>query len=160
VQGGDYGVAIHPSGSVGFAASTSAVEVIDLSTFSVVDSLDLGDAITDPRPYLGLSGRVSISVDGALLAVTTDNGFSLVQTTPPATPTPTPIPTATPTPSTLTPTPPPAVGGVVGLLEADDGTGPLASDGTADNTRYIARLVAGAVLIGAAGWYARRRWAR
>jgi hypothetical protein len=50
-----------------------------------------------------------------------------------------------------------AVSGSVGLLEADNSTDSMASDGAVDNTRQIAALSAGAVLIGAGGWYAGRR---
>ena len=75
--------------------------------------------------------------------------------TPVGTPTPTPTPTLPP------PGPPLGVGGIAGLLDADDGVAPPASQSSSDNTGYIAALagVIGAMLI-AGGWFARRRWAR
>ena len=55
--------------------------------------------------------------------------------------------------------PPIAVGGVAGLLEADDHAATTAS--RSDNTGYVAALagIVSAALI-AGGWYARRRWLR
>ena len=56
---------------------------------------------------------------------------------------------------------PPAVGGIAGLLEADDTDATTVASGSNDDIGYIAALagVVAATLI-AGGWYARRRWLR
>ncbi len=58
-----------------------------------------------------------------------------------------------------TPPGPSVVGGIAGLLDADDGVVPSASQSGSDKIGYIAALSAiiGATLI-AGGWFARRRW--
>ncbi len=79
------------------------------------------------------------------------------------TPTPTSTPTNTPTPTptrTLTPTSTPRlVGGVAEAPDMNGGSLAGASGGSLTTTyAAIGGAIAGILLLGAAGWYARRRW--
>jgi len=99
IPAGPYGVAADPLGTVGYSVGQSELDVLDLTTLQKIGGLPLGDTVTDPRPYLGLAGRMAIGSDGQLVAVVTDHGFSIIQPgLVQSTPTPTPAPTPTPTP--------------------------------------------------------------
>ena len=77
--------------------------------------------------------------------------------TPTSTSTPTPTPTDTPTPThTATPVPPTPIGGI-GIFPGtlDDGAD---AGGAAVLTSLAAGAAAGALALGGAAWYARRRW--
>jgi len=68
------------------------------------------------------------------------------------TPTPTPTPTATPF----------RIGGIAEAPDVDaSALGATASGGSSGTTyAVIAGIAAGALMLGAGGWYARRRWSR
>ena len=71
---------------------------------------------------------------------------------PPPQPTPTPTPTATPT---VTPTPVPPVGGIGVFPDGGDSSG-----GSVAVITGFAAIIATAIALAGAAWYARRRWAR
>ncbi len=79
-----FGVAINPSGTVGYRVVSSGIDVLDLTTFLKTDSLPFGDTVETATAF-GSSGigRMAISADGRLLSVITDHGFSLVETNEP-----------------------------------------------------------------------------
>jgi len=79
LQSGPGGGAVHPSGTTGYRAVGSRVDVMNLSTFLKTGELPLGDTVG--QTYYWASGRMDISGDGQFLAVITDHGFSVVQTT-------------------------------------------------------------------------------
>jgi len=81
ISGGGFGVAIDPSGTVGYRAITSSVETLDLTTFAKTGSVPLGDTVgVASVPGVGNgTGRMAISGDGRLLAIITDHGISLVE---------------------------------------------------------------------------------
>ena len=63
----------------GYRSLASKVEFLNLSTFLVTGDVALGDSVTGSTPYAS-AGRMDLSADGTLLAVTTSTGFVLVQT--------------------------------------------------------------------------------
>jgi YVTN family beta-propeller protein len=73
------GTAIHPIWNLGFRARLSTIEVLNLSSFLTVGTIPLGDSVTNTG-YDNFIGRMDISRDGALLAVITNTGFSIVKT--------------------------------------------------------------------------------
>jgi hypothetical protein len=77
------GSAVDPTWGIGYRAVASRVDVLNLSTFLKTDELALGDSVSTAT-FGNLVGRMDISADGALLAVVTDNGFSLVRPWPTA----------------------------------------------------------------------------
>jgi len=88
IPGGQWGVAVDPAGTIGYRVSptdfdvgTSTIDVLNLSRFLKTGTLDMGTTVAaGSPPVMGGVGRMAISRDGALLAVITDGGFSLVQT--------------------------------------------------------------------------------
>lgn len=82
IPGGQFGVAVDPSGTLGYQVSSTGVDVLDLSTLLKTDTLALGDTVNSGSVYYFRSGvgHMSISRDGAVLAVITDNGLSLLST--------------------------------------------------------------------------------
>lgn len=82
IPGGSLGVAVDPSGTVGYQVGGSRIDVLNLSNFSKTDSLDIGDTTDTGSPFGFGSGvgRMAISRDGAILAVIADHGFSIIQT--------------------------------------------------------------------------------
>lgn len=100
ITGSGFGVAVDPSGAVGYRVGVTAVDVLSLAGFSVAGSLDLADTVTSANRFDGFGvGRLAISRDGALLAAITDHGFSIIPTNEESTPSPTPTPKPTPTPT-------------------------------------------------------------
>jgi YVTN family beta-propeller protein len=82
IPGGSFGVAVQPSGTIGYQVGSSRIDVLDLVKFTKSDSLDIGDTVDNANP-LGFGsgvGRMAISRDGQLLAVITDHGLSVVKT--------------------------------------------------------------------------------
>ena len=76
-------VAIDPLKPVGYRAIGSQVEQMSLPTFEFIQSLELGDdSGFNPPGCFGGPSRMAISRDGRILAVITENGFSLVRTIP------------------------------------------------------------------------------
>jgi DNA-binding beta-propeller fold protein YncE len=71
------GVAIDPRWPVGYRAEGSNLEVLNLATFLEGTNLPLGDTVTTASSS-NYVGRMDISPDGLLVAVTTDHGLSLV----------------------------------------------------------------------------------
>jgi len=81
VAGGSFGVAVDPAGSIGYSVGGSRIDVLNLSNFTKTDSLNIGDTIGNGNIFVPQGvGRLSISKDGTILAVITDNGFAVVQT--------------------------------------------------------------------------------
>jgi len=74
-------------------------------------------------------------------------------------PTATPTPTA-PTPTPRPPTPTPYIGGIAEAPDLDTSALEATASGGSSGTTYavIAGIAAGVALLGAGGWYARRRW--
>jgi len=80
IPGGSFGVAVDPSGTVGYRVSTAQVDVLDLGGFTTTTSLDLDDTVETADAFGFGVGRIAISRDGTLLAVITDHGVSIVPT--------------------------------------------------------------------------------
>jgi hypothetical protein len=58
----------------------SSIDVLDLRNFTKTDSLAIGDSVASGNTLgSGRVGRLTISRDGTILGVITDNGFSVVQ---------------------------------------------------------------------------------
>ncbi len=72
------GSAVHPTVALGYRTAGSAVDVFNLNTLAKIGSLPLGDSASSSGAFNGI-GRMDISADGKLLAVITNNGFSLVR---------------------------------------------------------------------------------
>ncbi len=108
ITGGGFGVAVHPAGTIGYRVRASSIDVLDLVHFLTTGTLAVGDTVANANAFSHGVGQLAISRDGALLAVITDHGFTLVQTDAPVvtTPTPTATPAHTPT-QTGTPAAPP-----------------------------------------------------
>ena len=67
------GVAVDPDGEVGYLVSEDGdIEILSLESLSVIGSMSIGDTIDRA------SARMAISSDGKLLAVVTDNGFTVL----------------------------------------------------------------------------------
>jgi YVTN family beta-propeller protein len=80
VPGGSFGVAVDPSGAIGYQVGSARNDVLDLKTLARTDSLEVGDSLTNANGFSHGIGQLAISRDGTVLAVITDHGFSLVQT--------------------------------------------------------------------------------
>jgi hypothetical protein len=80
IPGGSFGVAIDPAGMTGYRVGPGGVEVLNLLTFLKTGSLQLGDTMTGAGTFGHGVGTMAISRDGALLAVITDHGLSLIET--------------------------------------------------------------------------------
>lgn len=74
------GIAVDPSGKIGYRVTGNNVDVLDLSSFLVTAELPLSDTMSNTNSIFPGIGRMAISQDGALLAVVTDNGITLVNT--------------------------------------------------------------------------------
>jgi len=82
IPGGSFGVAVQPSGTIGYQVGSSRIDVLNLAKFTKIGSLDTGDTV-GTADLLGFGsgvGRMAISRDGQLLAVITDHGLSVVKT--------------------------------------------------------------------------------
>ena len=78
-----FGEATHPSGKIGFRVVNSGLEILDLVRFTKTGLLDLGDTVGSSNlSQTKDTRRAAISRNGQLLAVITDHGFSIVDTTP------------------------------------------------------------------------------
>jgi hypothetical protein len=91
IAGGSFGVAADPGGTIGYRVGpldfggpgTSTIDVLDLHLFQQTGTLDMGTTVGSGSGFVTAGvGRMAISRDGSLLAVITDNGISLVQTSP------------------------------------------------------------------------------
>ena len=72
--GGALGVAVHPDRKVGYLASSSGdIVVFGLDSMLPVGSMEVGDTVNVVE-----TSRMTISPDGKLLAIITDDGFSIV----------------------------------------------------------------------------------
>ena len=80
IPGGTYGVAADPAGAVGYQVGPSGIDVLDLKRFTKTGNLPLGDTLNAANSFRHGVGELAISRDGAVLAVLTDHGLSLVQT--------------------------------------------------------------------------------
>lgn len=81
IPGGNFGVAADPGGAIGYSVGPARIDVLDLVHFLKTDSLAIGDTVNNGSFFgFGSIGAMAISRDGALLAVITDSGFSLVKT--------------------------------------------------------------------------------
>ena len=67
------GVAVTPDSDIGYQVAGSVIEILDLKAFLKTGTIEIGDTTSNAN------GRLAISGDGSLLAVITDNGFSLVR---------------------------------------------------------------------------------
>ncbi len=82
IFGGGFGVALEGSGTIGYRVVASGIDILDPVSFLTIGSLDLGDTVATASPFNRIGvGRMAISADGSLLAVITDHGVSVVQTT-------------------------------------------------------------------------------
>jgi hypothetical protein len=72
------GYAVHPTLGVGYRSVSDRVDVLNLSTFLKLGERALGDSVPGPSPATD-RGRMDASDDGTLLAVITNNGFSIVK---------------------------------------------------------------------------------
>ncbi len=70
--------ALHPFLGVAFHAASTNVRLLNLSTLSQVGQVPLGDSISTAALFNGI-GRMDLSPDGRVLAVVTNNGFSVVE---------------------------------------------------------------------------------
>lgn len=67
------GAAVNAAGTLGYHAVPDGIDVIDLKTFQRRQHLSIGDTLAQRS-----RGKMTISADGTLLAVVTDNGFSVI----------------------------------------------------------------------------------
>ena len=75
---GSGGNAVDPTWGVGYRSVASRLDVMNLSTFLKTGELPLGDSVNNAASFRFV-GHMDISSDGSLVAVITDNGFSLVR---------------------------------------------------------------------------------
>ncbi len=79
--GGGFGAAGNesdPTRGIGYRSTQSRVDVLNLSTFLKVGELPLGDSVSNSSSSNRI-GRMDLSPDGALMAVVTNTGFSIVR---------------------------------------------------------------------------------
>ena len=79
--GGGFGAAgneTDPTRGIGYRSTQSRVDILNLSTFLKVGELLLGDSVSLSSNSNRI-GRMDLSPDGALLAVVTNTGFSIVR---------------------------------------------------------------------------------
>jgi len=79
IPGGGFGVAVDPTGAIGYQVGQARIDVLDLKTLTSTDSLEVGDTLQNANGFAHGPGELAISRDGTILAVITDHGFSLVQ---------------------------------------------------------------------------------
>ena len=76
---GGLGVALSPSGTLGYRVVDAGIDILNLDTLLKTGSVSLGDTVAGAFSLLDRGiGGMAISADGRLLAVITDHGFSLV----------------------------------------------------------------------------------
>jgi len=75
------GITIDPVTGTGYRSMGSRVEALNLSSFLKIGDVALGDTVTTPQGFNAL-GDMDSSADGKLVAVITDQGFSLVRPSP------------------------------------------------------------------------------
>lgn len=81
IAGGSFGVAVDPAGTIGYQAGPARIDVLNLTTFTKTDSLEVGDTMANAGMFGGSSvGEMAISRDGGVLAVITDHGISVIRT--------------------------------------------------------------------------------
>jgi hypothetical protein len=78
IPGGDFGVAVDPTGAIGYRVGPPDIDVLDLITFTETGTLAIGDTVARAGSFRHGVGSMTISRDGGILAVITDHGFSVV----------------------------------------------------------------------------------
>ena len=80
IQGGSgLAAALAPSGSIGYRASTSGIQILDPVRFLVTGTIPVNDTITRfPLADNPNASAMAVSSDGSLLALLTDHGLTLV----------------------------------------------------------------------------------
>ena len=73
-----FGGALHPTFDIGYRSVGTTIEVLNTATRAVIGTLPLGNSVSGATSFNGI-GRMDISAGGKLLAVITNNGFSVVR---------------------------------------------------------------------------------